>query len=83
MMHTFAFNIALRVGYLVLARVRIAIEEQSRLLSTFATRSDISENDEAILLKAEYYLLRLSLVSYVDWINSTIYRLRESQKRIS
>jgi hypothetical protein len=27
------------------------------VLSTFATRTDVSQNDKAILLKAEYYLL--------------------------
>jgi hypothetical protein len=61
------------------SKVRNDIEEQQRVLLTFATRSDISQNDKALLLKAEYYLLRLSRVSYIDKINSTIFRLRESQ----
>ena len=33
----------------------------------------------AILLKAEYYLLRLSRVLYVNKINSALFRIRESQ----
>ena len=44
------------------SKVRIDIEEQKNVLSTFATSTDISQNDKAILLKAEYYLLRLSRV---------------------
>ena len=39
------------------SKVRIDIEEQKRALSTFATRTDVSQNDKAILLKAEYYSL--------------------------
>lgn len=61
------------------SRVRIAIEEQKRLLSTFATRTDISQNDKALLLKAGYYLLRLSRVLYVNRIDSVLFRMRESQ----
>ena len=61
------------------SRVRIAIEEQKRLLSTFATRTDISHNDKALLLKAEYYLRRLSRVLYVNRIDSVLFRMRESQ----
>ena len=60
------------------SKVRIDIEEQKRALSTFATRTDVSQNDKAILLKAEYYLLRLSRVLY-DEIDSALFRLRESQ----
>ncbi len=41
------------------SKLRIKIEEQKKILSTFATRTDVSQNDKAILLKAEYYLLRL------------------------
>ena len=62
-----------------LSKVRIDIEEQKRVLSTFATRTDVSQNDKAILLKAEYYLLRLSRVLYVNKINSALFRIRESQ----
>ena len=61
------------------SKVRIDIEEQKRVLSTFATRTDVSQNDKAILLKAEYYLLRLSRVLYVNKINSALFRIRESQ----
>ena len=62
------------------SKVRIDIEEQKRALSTFATRTtDISQNDKAILLKAEYYLLRLSRVLYVNKIDSALFRIRESQ----
>lgn len=61
------------------SKVRIDIEEQKRVLSTCATRTDISQNDKAILLKAEYYLLRLSRVLYVNKINSALFRIRESQ----
>jgi phage gp36-like protein len=57
----------------------IDIEEQKRVLSKFATRSDVSQNDKAILLKAEYYLLRLSRVLYVNKIDSALFRIRESQ----
>ena len=46
---------------------------------TFATRTDVSQNDKAILLKAEYYLLRLSRVLYIDKVDSALFRLRESQ----
>ena len=62
-----------------LSKVRIDIEEQKRALSTFATRTDVSQNDKAILLKAEYYLLRLSRVLYVNKIDSAFFRIRESQ----
>lgn len=61
------------------SNVRIDIEEQRRVLSTFATRTDVSQNDKAILLKAEYYLLRLSRVLYVNKIDSALFRIRESQ----
>ena len=61
------------------SKVRIDIEEQKRVLSEFATRTDVSQNDKAILLKAEYYLLRLSRVLYVNKIDSALFRLRESQ----
>ena len=61
------------------SKVRIDIEEQKRVLSRFATLTDISENDKAILLKAEYYLLRLSRVLYVNKINSALFRIRESE----
>ena len=61
------------------SKVRMDIEEQKRALSTFATRPDVSQNDKAILLKAEYYLLRLSRVLYVNKIDSAVYRIRESQ----
>ena len=61
------------------SKVRINIEEQKRALSTFATRTDVSQNDKAILLKAEYYLLRLSHVLYVSKIDSALFRIRESQ----
>ena len=61
------------------SKVRIDIEEQKRALSTFATRPDISRNDKAILLKAEYYLLRLSRVLYANKIDSAFFRIRESQ----
>jgi hypothetical protein len=61
------------------SKVRIDIEEQKRALSTFATRTDVSQNDRALLLKAEYYLLRLSRVLYVNKIDSVIFRIRESQ----
>jgi hypothetical protein len=62
-----------------LSKIRIDIEEQKRVLSTFATRTDVSMNDKAILLKSEYYLLRLSRVLYVNKINSALFRIRESQ----
>jgi hypothetical protein len=61
------------------SKVRIDIEEQRKLLSTFATRTDVSQNDKAILLKAEYYLLRLSRVFYINKIDSALFRIRESQ----
>ena len=61
------------------SKVRIDIEEQKNVLSTFATSTDISQNDKAILLKAEYYLLRLSRVLYVNKIDSALFRIRESQ----
>ena len=61
------------------SKVRIVIEEQKKVLSTFAIRTDVSQNDKAILLKAEYYLLRLSRVLYVNKINSALFRIRESQ----
>jgi hypothetical protein len=61
------------------SKVRIDIEEQKRALSTFATRIDVSQNDKAILLKAEYYLLRLSRVLYVNKIDSALFRIKESQ----
>ena len=61
------------------SKVRLEIEEQKNVLSTFATSTDISQNDKAILLKAEYYLLRLSRVLYVNKINSALFRIRESQ----
>jgi hypothetical protein len=44
----------------------------------FATRTDVSQNDKAILLKAEYYLLRVSRVLYVNKANSALFRMRES-----
>src|ERR671918_3034054 len=62
------------------SKVMIDIEEQRRILSTFAIHTYVSRNDKAILLKAEYYLLRLSRVLYVNKINSTHCRIRESQK---
>jgi hypothetical protein len=62
------------------SKIKMEIEEQRRLLSTFATSTYVSQNDKAILLKAEYYLLRLSRVLYVNKINSTHFRIRESQK---
>jgi hypothetical protein len=61
------------------SKVRIDIDDQKRVLSTFATRTDVSQNDKAILLKAEYYLLRLSRVLYVKKIDSVLFRIRESQ----
>ena len=64
------------------SKVRIDIEEQKRALSTFATRTDVSQNDKAILLKAEYYLLRLSRVLYVNKIDSALFRIRESQNAL-
>jgi hypothetical protein len=60
------------------SKLRIKIEEQKKILSTFATRTDVSQNDKAILLKAEYYLLRLSRVLHVNKINSVPFRLKES-----
>ena len=61
------------------SKIRMDIEEQKKALSTFATRTDVSQNDKAILLKAEYYLLRLSRVLYINKIDSTLFRLKESQ----
>lgn len=52
------------------------IEEQRRVLLTFATLNDVSQNDKALLLKAEYYLLRLSHVLYVNKIDSALFRIR-------
>ena len=46
---------------------------------TFASRTDVSQNDKALLLKAEYYLLRLSHVLYVNKVDSALFRIRESQ----
>lgn len=60
------------------SKLRIKIEEQKKILSTFATRTDVSQNDKAILLKAEYYLLRLSRVLHVNKVNSVPFRLKES-----
>ena len=60
------------------SKLRIKIEEQKKILSTFATRTDVSQNDKAILLKAEYYLLRMSRVLYVNKVNSVPFRLKES-----
>jgi hypothetical protein len=54
------------------SKVRIDIEEQKRVISTFATCTDVSQNDKAILL-------RLSRVLYVNKINSALFRIRESQ----
>jgi len=62
----------------VCSKLRIKIEEQKKILSTFATRTDVSQNDKAILLKAEYYLLRLSRVLHVNKVNSVPFRLKES-----
>ncbi|MGA7368191.1 MAG: hypothetical protein WBX01_03615 [Nitrososphaeraceae archaeon] len=39
------------------SKVRIDIEKQRKVLSTFTTRTDVSRNDKAILFKAEYYSL--------------------------
>jgi hypothetical protein len=61
------------------SRFRMDIEEQRIALSTFATRTDVSQNDKAILLKAEYYLLGLSRVLYVNKIDSVRFRIKESQ----
>jgi len=60
------------------SKLRIKIEEQKKILSTFATCTDVSQNDKAILLKAEYYLLRLSRVFHVNKVNSVPFRLKES-----
>ena len=62
------------------SKIKMEIEEQRRVLSTFATNTNVSQNDKAILLKAEYYLLRLNRVLYVNKINSTDFRIRESQE---
>jgi hypothetical protein len=64
----------------IFSKVRMEIEEQKNILSTFATRTDISQNDKAILLKAEYYLLRLSRVLYRNKIDSALFRVKESQR---
>ena len=48
----------------------------------FATRTDVSQNDKAILLKAEYYLLRLSRVLYVNKIDSALFSIREPQNAL-
>jgi hypothetical protein len=45
----------------------------------FSRRTDISRNDKAILLKGEYYLLRLSRILYINKIDSALFRVRESQ----
>lgn len=60
------------------SKLRIKIKEQKKILSTFAIRTDVSQNDKAILLKAEYYLLRLSRVLHVNKVNSVPFRLKES-----
>jgi hypothetical protein len=60
------------------SKLRIKIEEQKKILSTFATHTDVSQNDKAILLKAEYYLLRLSRVLHINKVNSVPFRLKES-----
>jgi hypothetical protein len=62
------------------SKIKMEIEEQRRVLSTFATNTNVSQNDKAILLKAEYYLLRLSRVLCINKINSADFRIRESQK---
>ena len=61
------------------SKTRTDIEEQRRILSTFATRTDVSQNDKALLLKAEYYLLRLNRVLYANKVNAALFRIRESQ----
>ena len=61
------------------SEVRAEIEEQRRVLLTFATHKDVSQNDKALLLKAEYYLLRLSRVLHANKVNATLFRIRESQ----
>jgi hypothetical protein len=61
------------------SKFRTDIEEQKKVLSMFATHTDISQNDKAILFKAEYYLLRLSRVLYENKIDSALFRIRESQ----
>jgi hypothetical protein len=61
------------------SRVRMDIEEQKSALSTFASRTNVSQNDKAILLKAEYYLLRLSRALYANRIDSALFRIKESQ----
>ena len=63
----------------VFSKVRKNVEEQKRMLSTFAAGTDVLHNDRAILLKAEYYLLRLSRVLYVDKIDSALFRIKECQ----
>jgi hypothetical protein len=62
------------------SKVRLEIKEQKNILLTFATRTDISQNDNAILLKAEYYLLRLNRVLYVNKTESALFRIKESQR---
>lgn len=61
------------------SKARADIEEQRRVLTMFATHADISQNDKALLLKAEYYLLRLSRVLHANKVNATLFRIRESQ----
>ena len=61
------------------SRVRMDIEKQKSALSTFASRTDVSQNDKAILLKAEYYLLRLSRALCANRIDSALFRIKESQ----
>ena len=61
------------------SKVRMDMEEERRTLSMFAIRADVSQNDKALLLKAEYYLLRLSRVLYVNKIDSALFRIKESQ----
>lgn len=61
------------------SKSRREIEEHKRILSRFVAYTAISQNDRDILLKAEYYLLRLSRVLYGNKINSILFRLKESQ----
>jgi hypothetical protein len=46
----------------VFSKFRIDKEEQRIALSILATCTDITQNDKAILLKAEYYLLTLCMI---------------------
>jgi hypothetical protein len=55
------------------------IEVQKNMLSNFAICTGISQNDKAILLKAKYYLVKLSRVLYVNRTDSTRFRIKESQ----